>query len=190
MPRGQIYDNSVQVTIQQYLKRRFPEITKEAVENTPQRWVNALNEMTEGYDQDPEKILGKQFDEATTGMVVDSDIPFYSLCEHHLLPFHGIASVGYIADKKVVGLSKIPRLVECFARRFQLQERMTDQIADALDKALSPKGVMVVLEATHTCSSARGISKENVMRTSAIRGVFEKPEVRAEFMSLIRRNGK
>lgn len=188
--RGEIYNNFLEVQLQAYLKEIFKDMTDEAIENTPRRWLHALWEMTEGYDQDPKKILEKEFDAQTTGMVVDADIPFYSLCEHHLMPFHGKVAIGYIADGKVVGLSKLPRLVECFARRFQLQERLTDQIANAIDESLQPKGVMVVIDATHTCSSARGVGKENTMITSAIRGEFNRPEVRAEFLSLIRRNGK
>jgi GTP cyclohydrolase I len=160
-------------------------IPEESLKNTPQRWCAALIEMTEGYLQDPAKILAKEFEEKSTGMVIDKDIPFYSTCAHHLMPFHGKAAVGYLPEGKVVGLSKIPRLVECFAKRFQIQEAMTDEIANAMDEALKPKGVMVVVEATHTCACARGIGKENTMVTSAIRGEFVKPEVRAEFLQLI-----
>ncbi len=180
-----LYDNFLEVQLWRLLKDIDPNISEETLKYTPNRWINAMREMTAGYQQDPEKILSKEFDEKSTGMVIDKGIPFYSTCAHHLMPFHGQAAVGYIPDGKVVGLSKIPRLVECFAKRLQIQEAMTDQIADAMDKILKPKGVMVVVEATHTCACARGIKKENVMVTSALRGAFETPAVRSEFLQLI-----
>lgn len=158
--------------------------------DTPGRVVRALAEMTEGYRMDPAVILERVFDEPSSDeMVVVDGIDFTSLCEHHLLPFAGTAVVGYVPQGgKVVGLSKIPRLVECFARRLQVQERLTRQIADAMDTHLAPAGVGVVLRAKHSCMGCRGVRKPAAsMVTSATLGLFrDDPRARAEFLALAR----
>lgn len=155
---------------------------------TPRRVEKAWQEWTSGYHQKPENIL-KAFEdgsEAYSEMVIVKDIPFYSHCEHHLAPFFGTASVCYIPDGKIVGLSKISRLVDIFARRLQVQERLTSQIADALNENLSPIGVGVVIRARHLCMESRGICQQgHQTMTSALRGVLKDSPVRAEFMSLI-----
>ena len=148
------------------------------------------DELTVGYHIDPIKLVNDAlFDVDYDEMVIVKDIDFYSLCEHHLLPFFGRAHVAYIPDGRVVGLSKIPRIVEMFARRLQVQERMTRQIADFIQEVIHPKGVAVVIEASHMCSMMRGVKKANaIMTTSAMVGEFEEcPKCRAEFMSHISR---
>lgn len=161
--------------------------TREGLRDTPSRVVRALTEMTAGRYEDPAAILATTFDgENYDSMVVLRNIEFTSLCEHHLLPFTGTADVGYIADGNVVGLSKLARLVECFARRPQLQERMTQQIANALNEHLTPKGVGVVVRAHHSCMGCRGVRKPGAeMVTSTLLGYMRvSPEARAEFMRL------
>jgi GTP cyclohydrolase I len=146
--------------------------------------------LTQGYTQDPESILRSAlFEEDYRQMVVVKDIPFYSLCEHHMLPFFGKAHVAYIPNGKITGLSKIPRVVDAFARRLQVQERMTREIKDCIDKTLNPLGVMVVIEAEHLCMQMRGVEKpHSVTVTSDFTGAFNRLETREEFMNLIRRN--
>lgn len=162
-------------------------VDEEVLENTPDRFQKALVEMAGGYAQDPEEILSKTFDVQYDEMVVVEGIEFTSLCEHHLLPFEGIATVGYIPRAKVVGLSKIPRLVQCYARRFQVQERMTRQIADAMQKHLDPAGVGVLIRSRHSCMGARGIRSRGEMVTSALLGVMrDRPDARQEFLELAR----
>lgn len=154
---------------------------------TPARAAKAMVEMTAGYHVDIEGIF-KTFDaEEYDELILERSIPFSSLCEHHLLPFVGVAHVGYIADGQIVGLSKLARLVEAYARRFQVQERMTQQIADAIESHLSPVGVIVVIEATHLCMELRGVRKPGVVtKTSVLRGLLkDDPAARAEAMSLI-----
>jgi GTP cyclohydrolase IA len=157
----------------------------DSTRETPGRFLKAFFEMTQGYDQDPEKILSKRFKQDYDEMVVVNDINFTSLCEHHLLPFIGIATVGYIPQGTVVGLSKIPRLVDCFSRRLQIQERLTNEIAEAMNLHLQPKGVGVIIEAQHQCMSCRGVRKQNAkMITSAMRGVMlTNPSARSEFLN-------
>lgn len=162
---------------------------REGLLNTPSRVAKAYAELTAGYRVDPyalinDAIFTVHYDE----MVVVRDIHFYSLCEHHMLPFYGHAAVAYIPNGKVIGLSKIPRIVEMFARRLQVQERLTVQIADFLDHHLHPTGVAVVAEGVHMCSVMRGVRKENAsMVTSAMRGIFKTDsKTRSEFMGLIR----
>ena len=153
---------------------------------TPERVHRMYTELTAGYHVDPDRLLnGAIYDVGYSEMVVVKDIPFYSLCEHHLLPFFGIASVAYIPRGKVVGLSKIPRIVETFARRLQVQERLTQEIADFLQERLAPQGVGVVLEATHLCAVMRGVRKPGtVMTTSAVLGLFRtRDRTRAEFFA-------
>ncbi|MDR0747132.1 MAG: GTP cyclohydrolase I FolE [Helicobacteraceae bacterium] len=154
---------------------------------TPERVRKAFEALTSGYAQNPSEVLGDAlFESGGSQMVLVRNIEFYSLCEHHLLPFFGHASVGYIPNGRVVGLSKIGRIVDIFARRLQIQEKMTEQIADALMEALKPKGVAVLLGARHLCMEMRGVEKHNsVTVTSALRGVFLKDQkTREEFMSL------
>ncbi len=159
------------------------------LERTPARMARSLRDLTRGYVQDPDKVLNDaRFDVSYDEMVVVKDIEIYSLCEHHMLPFYGRAHVAYVPDGHIVGLSKIPRLVELFARRLQVQERLTTEIADTLEKVLVPKGVGVVLEARHLCMMMRGIQQQNNSAiTSAMRGEFESdPKTRTEFMGFIR----
>ncbi len=161
---------------------------REGLVKTPLRAAKSLDFLTHGYRIDPKKILQSAlFHENYRQIVVVKDIEIYSLCEHHLLPFFGKAHIGYIPNGTVVGLSKIPRVVECFARRLQLQERLTAQIKDCLQEVLNPLGVAVVIEAQHLCMSMRGIQKQNsVTTTSEFTGAFLKNEnTRQEFMHLI-----
>jgi GTP cyclohydrolase I len=159
---------------------------REGLVGTPDRVHRMYLELTAGYHVDPERLINKAvFDVDYSEMVVVKDIPFYSLCEHHLLPFFGTAAVAYIPRGKVIGLSKIPRVVEMYARRLQVQERMTQQIADFLMDRLRPDGVGVVLEATHLCAAMRGVRKPGtVMQTAAVLGLFRRNDkTRAEFFA-------
>lgn len=159
------------------------------LEDTPQRWVKALQEMTSGYAESPEEILAKRFEcEESDELVLLKGIAFTSLCEHHLLPFNGVAHVGYLPDARVVGLSKLARLVDCFAKRLQLQERLTRQIATSIETHLESKAVGVVIEAHHSCMGCRGVRKPGaVMVTSCLLGKLRNlPPLRAEFLSLIK----
>lgn len=166
---------------------------REGLLRTPHRVVEALKFLTSGYQQNVQALLnGAIFREDYDDMVVVKDIEFYSMCEHHLLPFFGKAHVAYIPNGKIVGLSKIPRLVDMFSRRLQVQERLTTQIAEALEQALQPKGVAVVLEGAHTCMRMRGVQKqESSMVTSHVMGAFRTDRAtRQEFMALVKGNGK
>ena len=163
--------------------------SRDGLRHTPERFEKALRFLTSGYLQDPEKLLnGAMFSVCYDQMVLVKDIEIYSLCEHHMLPFFGKCHVAYIPDKKVVGLSKIPRLVNMFARRLQIQERLTNQIASAIQQKISPLGVGVVVEARHLCMVMRGVEKQNSQTvTSAMLGAFrENVQTREEFLSLIR----
>jgi len=162
---------------------------REGLQRTPERVVRSLEFLTAGYERDLGTVInGAVFAETYTEMVIVRDIEVYSLCEHHLLPFFGLAHVAYIPDGRVIGLSKLPRIVDMFARRLQVQERLTSQVADALDAALSPLGAAVVIEAAHLCMMMRGVQKQNSRTlTSSMRGVFLGDQrTRAEFMELIR----
>jgi len=164
---------------------------REGLLETPKRFLKAWREYTRGYHEKPEDVL-KSFEdgaERVDEMVIVRDIPVYSLCEHHLAPFFGKAYVGYIPDQRILGLSKISRLVEVFARRLQVQERLTNQIADALDTHLQPLGVAVVIECRHMCMESRGVRHTGTATvTSALRGIIKKdPDSRREFLSLIGR---
>ena len=162
---------------------------REGLRKTPERFEKALRFLTSGYHQDPEKILnGAMYSVCYDQMVVVKDIEVFSLCEHHLLPFFGKCHVAYIPSKQVVGLSKIPRLVNMFARRLQIQERLTSQIAQAIQQKLSPDGVGVIIEARHLCMVMRGVEKQNSQAvTSAMLGAFrENKQTRDEFLALIR----
>lgn len=161
---------------------------REGLRRTPERFEKAFRYLTSGYRQDPEKLLnGAMFSVCYDNMIVVKDIELYSLCEHHLLPFFGKCHVAYIPNKKVVGLSKIARLVNMYARRLQIQERLTSQIAKAIQEKLSPEGVGVVVEARHLCMVMRGVEKQHsAAMTSAMLGAFrENKQTRAEFLSLI-----
>jgi GTP cyclohydrolase IA len=160
---------------------------REGLLNTPVRVAKAMQYMTHGYDLDPAEILrSAMFKDEYKQMVIVKDIELYSLCEHHLLPFFGKAHVAYIPNGSIVGLSKIPRVVDAFARRLQVQERMTHQIRDCIQDTLKPIGVAVVIEASHLCMQMRGIQKQNsVTTTSAFTGEFLKDPTRKEFISLI-----
>ncbi len=165
---------------------------REGLRDTPDRVHRSLHYLTRGYRMDPVEVIGKAiFKENYDEMVLVRDIDFYSLCEHHMLPFYGKAHVAYVPNGKIVGLSKIPRLVDVFARRLQVQERLTQQIAETLMEQLAPQGVGVVVEGFHMCMAMRGVEKQNAwMTTSAMRGIFEsQARTREEFLMLIRSGG-
>ena len=161
---------------------------REGLQETPRRMAEMYGELFSGVDCDPKDVLAKSFEESHKEMVVLKDVPFYSLCEHHFLPFHGRAHVGYVPDGRVVGVSKLARAIDITARRPQLQERLTSQIADAIMDGLAPDGVAVVIEAEHLCMTMRGVQKAGaVMITSAMRGGFRRRGVtRSEFLALVR----
>jgi len=171
------------------LKELGEDPVREGLARTPARVARSLRFLTQGYDQDPLAILNDAvFEESYDEMVLVKDLDFYSLCEHHLLPFFGRVHVAYIPDGRIVGLSKLPRMVELFARRLQVQERLTTDIAGAIDTVLRPRGVAVVIEAIHLCMMMRGVEQQNAFAiTSSLRGAFsEDSKTRAEFMELIR----
>lgn len=160
---------------------------REGLEKTPERMAKAMQFLTQGYQQDARAILeGAKFTEAYSEMVIVKDIEIYSMCEHHMLPFFGKAHVAYIPNGYITGLSKLARVVDVFARRLQVQERLTHQILDAIQETLQPQGVGVVIEAQHLCMMMRGVQKQNsITTTSAFSGQFEQGDTRAEFMKLI-----
>jgi GTP cyclohydrolase I len=170
------------------LTRLGEDPTRDGLVRTPERVKKSMAFLTKGYQEDPAKILrGALFDVDYDEMVIVKDIEMFSLCEHHMLPFIGKVHVAYIPNGKVIGLSKIPRLVEVFARRLQVQERMTRQIADTIQEAIQPQGVGVVIEARHLCMMMRGIEKQHSSTvTSAMVGCFQNKETRTEFLSLVR----
>ncbi|MGD1210059.1 MAG: GTP cyclohydrolase I FolE [Candidatus Acidiferrales bacterium] len=175
--------------VRQMIAQLGEDPNREGLRRTPERFEKALRYLTSGYRQDPDKILnGAMFSVTYDEMVVVKDIEVYSLCEHHLLPFFGKCHVAYIPNKKVVGLSKIARLVNMYARRLQIQERLTSQIAETIEERLSPQGVGVIIEARHLCMVMRGVEKQNsTAMTSAMLGVFrENKQTRDEFLSLIK----
>ncbi|PKP45481.1 MAG: GTP cyclohydrolase I FolE [Bacteroidetes bacterium HGW-Bacteroidetes-12] len=163
------------------------DVTREGLEKTPERVAKAMQYLTHGYDLNPTEILKSAlFAEKHNHMVIVKDIELYSLCEHHMLPFFGKAHVAYIPNGHIVGLSKIPRIVDAFARRLQVQERLTDEIKNCINEGLKPLGVAVVIEAQHMCMQMRGIQKQNSLTTtSSFTGAFEKESTRQEFISLI-----
>ncbi|NLC49529.1 MAG: GTP cyclohydrolase I FolE [Bacteroidales bacterium] len=164
------------------------DVNREGLIKTPERVAKAMQYLTQGYSQDPREILmGALFKENYRQMVIVKDIHFYSMCEHHMLPFFGKAHVAYIPDGTITGLSKIARVVDVFARRLQVQERMTTQIKEAIQDTLKPMGVMVVIEAQHMCMQMRGVEKQNsVTTTSDFTGIFKEAKTREEFISLIK----
>ncbi|MBL7711718.1 MAG: GTP cyclohydrolase I FolE [Chitinophagaceae bacterium] len=163
------------------------DIEREGIQKTPERVAKAMQYITQGYQMNAREILDSaKFHESYSEMVIVKDIELYSLCEHHMLPFFGKAHVAYIPDGVITGLSKIARVVDCFARRLQVQERLTHEILDAIQESLQPLGVAVVIEAQHLCMMMRGVQKQNsVTTTSAFSGQFEKNETRSEFLRLI-----
>jgi GTP cyclohydrolase I len=165
------------------------DVHREGLLKTPERVARAMQFLTQGYELNPEEILrSAMFTENYRQMVIVKDIDFYSMCEHHMLPFFGKAHVAYIPNKKITGLSKIPRIVEVFARRMQVQERMTTQIKECIQNTLNPMGVMVIIEAQHLCMQMRGVQKQHsITTTSDFTGVFEQAKTREEFMNLINR---
>ncbi|MGB0386721.1 MAG: GTP cyclohydrolase I FolE [Ardenticatenaceae bacterium] len=186
---NEVYDPEFEGLVRQMLLGLGEEPTREGLQRTPLRVAKAMDFLTSGYEMKMEEVLNNAlFSDDCQDMVIVKDIEFYSLCEHHMLPFFGKAHVGYIPNGKIVGLSKIARIVDVFARRLQVQERLTNQVADALAEALSPLGVGVVMEASHFCMMMRGVQKQNSSTiTSAMRGTFRKDaRTRTEFMQLIK----
>jgi len=183
----------MQETIRRLLGELGEDPTREGLLETPQRVEKSLRFLTSGYSADVDSVInGALFRVEYNEMVIVRDIDFYSMCEHHLLPFFGKCHIAYIPDGKVIGLSKIPRLVEVFARRLQVQERLTSQIAEMFRDRIAPLGVAVVMEATHLCMAMRGVEKQNaVTTTSAMLGVFHTDaRTRHEFLQLIRDRGR
>ncbi len=162
--------------------------SREGLVKTPERVAKAMRFLTQGYRQDPAAVLrSAMFREDYKQMVIVKDIDFYSMCEHHILPFFGKAHIAYIPNKYITGLSKLPRIVDIFARRLQVQERLTTQIKECIQGTLNPLGVMVVIEAQHMCMQMRGVQKQNsITTTSDFTGAFQEEKTREEFMSLIR----
>lgn len=186
-------DNKIELIaqhVQEILKLLNEDYHREGLVRTPARVGETLQFVTKGYNEDPEEILRSAiFKEDFQQMVVVKDIDFYSLCEHHLLPFYGKAHVAYIPNGTITGLSKIARIVDVFARRLQVQERMTRQIKDCIQKTLNPLGVMVVIEAEHMCMQMRGVQKpHSITKTSDFTGAFNRIETREEFLRLISTN--
>ncbi len=180
----------VEAAVREILTEIGEDADRQGLAGTPDRVHRMYTELTAGYHVDPERLIhGAIFDIAYSEMVVVKDVPFYSLCEHHLLPFFGTASVAYIPRGSVIGLSKIPRIVEMYARRLQVQERLTQQIAEFLQDRLAPQGVGVVLEATHLCAVMRGVRKPGtIMTTSSVLGLFRtRDRTRAEFFAHLAR---
>lgn len=177
----------VEKHIRAILKRLGEDVNREGLKETPARVSRAYDYLFSGYCMSPEKILSKTFTQEYNEMVILRDIELYSTCEHHMLPFFGRCHIAYIPNGKVIGISKLARLMECFARRLQIQERLCNQIVDSIQEHLRPKGSACVIEAQHFCMTSRGIQKQNsVMTTSALRGVFEKEfNARQEFLKLI-----
>jgi GTP cyclohydrolase I len=179
---------TTQEIYRELLGRLGDDPTRQGLMATPARMERSMAFLTKGYDENPARILrGALFDVDYDEMVIVKDIELFSLCEHHLLPFFGKAHVAYIPNGRVIGLSKIPRLLEVFARRLQVQERLTRQIADAIQEVIQPLGVGVVIEARHLCMMMRGIEKQHSSTvTSAMLGCFRKRETRSEFLSLVK----
>ena len=178
---------SLQDLMREMLVRLGENPERDGLRDTPERMERSLQYLTKGYQEDPEEILlGAMFNVAYDEMVIVKDIEMFSLCEHHLLPFFGKVHVAYIPNGEVIGLSKVPRLVDVFARRLQAQERLTTQIADAIDRAIRPQGVGVVVEARHLCVMMRGVEKRHSGTiTSSMAGAFRNKETRDEFLALI-----
>lgn len=186
---NKLYSKKLAEKIKSMLEELGEDPKREGLLKTPERVAKSMKFLTNGYTKDPKKILeSAMFVEEYSQMVLVKDIEMYSLCEHHMLPFFGKAHVAYIPNGHIVGLSKIPRIVDVYSRRLQVQERLTDEIKDCLQDTLKPKGVAVVLEAQHLCMQMRGVEKQHSSTTtSAFSGLFLKDEkTRAEFMNLIK----
>jgi len=182
-------DASVQAIYAELLKRLGEDPTRDGLLQTPKRMEKSMAFLTQGYKESVAEVLhGALFDVDYDEMVIVRDIEFYSMCEHHLLPFFGKAHIAYVPNGKVVGLSKLPRIVDVFARRLQVQERLTQQIAEAIEEAIAPQGVGVVIEAQHLCMMMRGVEKQSSLTvTSSLRGVFKTQlQTRSEFLALVR----
>ena len=178
--------SEAEVHVARLLRALGEDITRDGLRETPHRYAKAMAELTSGMREDPATILKTFPLEGDGGIVCVRSIPFSSLCEHHLLPFVGEASVAYIPGRSIVGLSKIPRLVHCYARRLQVQERLACQVADAMERYLKPKGVAVVIRGEHSCMRMRGVRSTGDMVTSEMRGVFRgDPSARAEVMGVM-----
>jgi GTP cyclohydrolase IA len=181
---------STEELYRELLVRLGEDPTRDGLLDTPKRMEKAMQYLTRGYTMDTHAVLHDAlFDVTYDEMVIVKDIEFFSMCEHHLLPFFGKAHVAYVPNGKVIGLSKLPRLVDVFARRLQVQERLTTEVADVIDEAIHPQGVAVILEAQHLCMMMRGVEKQHSATvTSAMRGVFKtQQQTRSEFLSLVRR---
>ncbi|MBX2818209.1 MAG: GTP cyclohydrolase I FolE [Rhodothermaceae bacterium] len=189
--REDIYDNEtteiISGAVDTIITKLGEDVSREGLLKTPERVAKAYQFLTHGYQLDPDRILKSAlFEEDYSEMILVKDIEVYSLCEHHMLPFFGKAHVAYIPNGKIVGLSKIPRIVDVFARRLQVQERLTLQVRDAVDRVLNPLGTAVVIEASHLCMMMRGAEKQNsVTTTSAMSGEFHREATRLEFMRLV-----
>ena len=185
------YDEDVTAKLMEHYRASIDllgeDTNREGLQKTPERMAKAMQYITQGYNMDAKAILNSaKFHESYSEMVIVKDIELYSVCEHHMLPFFGKAHIAYIPNGWITGLSKIARVVDCFARRLQVQERMTHQILDAIQETLNPQGVAVVIEAKHLCMMMRGVQKQNsITTTSAFSGQFEANETRSEFMKLI-----
>lgn len=178
----------VEFLVKELLQELGEDITREGLVNTPRRVAKAMEFLTSGYGKTPEEVInGAIFEAGQDNMVIVRDIEVYSLCEHHMMPFFGRCHIGYISRGKVLGVSKLARIVDCFARRLQIQERLTCEIAQAIKTALDAEGVGVVMECRHLCMMMRGVEKQNsVMTTSSVLGSFRSnASTRAEFMSLV-----
>jgi GTP cyclohydrolase I len=192
--RESVLRNMAEALVRQMLLMIEPDqkgYLREGLQETPKRVIKSWMEIFGGYAKSPEEILGTTFKQEGykyDEMVLCKDIELYSTCEHHMLPFYGKAHVAYVPSERVVGLSKLARLVDCFSRRLQIQEKLTSQIADSINEILEPKGVAVVIEAKHHCMCSRGVGKQNsAMVTSALRGIFKEDlNARNEFLNLIR----
>lgn len=185
--RADLSAASFEDLVAEMIRRLGEDPDREGMRKTPERVARAMSFLTKGYKETPEKVLGEAlFTESHQGMVLVKDVELYSMCEHHMLPFFGKAHLAYIPNGQILGLSKVARLVEVFARRFQVQERLTDQIAQAVWDTVQPQGVAVVVEAYHLCMMMRGVEKQNSKTvTSAMRGVFlEDHRTRDEFLRL------
>ncbi|WP_338554475.1 GTP cyclohydrolase I FolE [Paenibacillus sp. KS-LC4] len=178
----------IEFHVKEILKLVGENVEREGLLETPARVTRMYEEIFAGYEVDPSEVLGVTFDEQHEELVIVKDIIYYSQCEHHMAPFFGKAHIGYIPSGKIAGLSKLARLVEAVTRRLQVQERITSQIADILDKELQPHGVMVVVEGEHLCMCSRGVKKPGSMTvTSAVRGEFRSnPALRSEFLALLK----
>lgn len=186
----QTYTEEMKNSFHEILKSVGEDTDRNGIVKTPERAAKAMQFLTQGYEMDAAQILeSAMFDEEYDDMVIVKDIELYSLCEHHMLPFFGKAHIAYIPNGKIVGLSKLPRVVDVFARRLQVQERLTHDILECINNTLQPKGVAVVIEAQHMCMMMRGVQKQNsATTTSGFRGEFKKNETRNEFLRLLGKN--